>query len=441
MESENSTPPGPPIAVMDGSQPLKAVIESAISQVRDVISKNLPPLKMPAVNFIPNCPLVEDHKLAKEIIEAEMASLDIDKNNFGFPYVEPNYVLDYVVFVRRALLFEEYMLVPWVWGDKVSLLAYDENVYVHLPSYELLFHLQEVPAPVQELIQQLKAEMATKDSAAHNEEEEGAAAPPPPAAQAPSILFSLEATMLDGVLYISDMMRIGKCLGAHTTLQNRISKMQAALSQLPGPNGPGPLRCLRFYPVSQIRDCLRENPFARGALFINPDGMKSGQYDSRNYIYPCADVQTAQIRLWNGHMEDNGDWVFEALARNGDTEVPLNTMRGDEQQISVYIPDDVVSTYTINDGNIIECSLKEESGATTTAGKGGNVNAKKMNKGPSTTTFAFEKRCTWKTSTSTDYHQYAFIYPMAWSLDSFYQACESVKQVENDVQTAQGTEE
>lgn len=398
---------GTPIVVVDGKLPLDQVASEAIRQLQEVDMRSPPSLSLPTVNFIPACPLVTDPGLVEEIIGAEVAALGALE--YGFPYVEPNYLLDYSQFVRKALLFQGYLLVPWIWGAKVSLIGYGDDVFVHLPSYRVVFQLKDISTPLHELIVQLKAERAKAVEAS-----EGAMPEKP-------FLFSLEGVMQNDVIYISDMMLLGEHRGSEMTLAARVQLLKKSLGKLPS---SGPLQLLEHYPVNEIGKCMEAyKDVARGVLFVNPDGMQPGMYDSRNFIYACEDKKTVQLRIWSGRMDDAGNWIFEAYARNNEDE-QIVTYADTPTPIQVYIPDEQVGEFAINDGNIIECMMDPNG---TPSPPPPAVKGKKNGKAQSNYPhFIFVKRCNWQVTPTTAYYQGAFVAPPSWATAEFLDACGNI---------------
>ncbi|CCW62793.1 unnamed protein product [Phytomonas sp. EM1] len=401
VEEANNSDKGAPIIVLDGTESLEVLANEVIKQLVEVEARGLPSLRLPKIEFIRKSTLVTDPNLVESVLAAEIDALELKTLPYGFPYSEPNYLLGYLEFVRNALLFKSYLVVPWIWGDKVSLIGYDDKVYIHLPSYKIIFLMQEVPAALQDLLARLKEEQSQKDDKPST---------------AKTCLFSLEATMLDNIIYISDLMVMGKHLGSKMLLPNRIELLNESLGKLPA---DGTLRLLEYFPVNKISKCMEKYAnVARGILFVNPDGMAAGSYESRNFIYPCEDKKTVKIRIWGGHLEENGMWCFDAYARDSEGEVRVTN--ADNVQIPVYIPDAQVGEFTINDGNIIECVLEQKPPSPTP--KGG----KKGSKSNPTSYFVFQKRCNWQVGPTTLYYQSAFVAKPMWASSSFLETCSAI---------------
>lgn len=395
LEIANSSEAGAPIAVIAGNQSLEDVVKDAIAEIKSLDSKGLPPIKLPAVEFIPDCPLVADPDLVDTMLTAQTQSLGLEGLPYGFAYVEPNYLMDYVQFTKCALLFKEYLVKPWIWGDKVSLLTYEDRFYMHLPSYHVVFQMRSPPTVLRDLLAELTKE---------NESDEK------------KCLLCLEATMLNDVIYISDMMVLGKHMGSKMTLYDRVKLMKETFEKLPE---SGPLRLMEHFTVGQIQKCISAySESARGVLFVNPDGIQAGNYESRNFIYPCEEYKSVKIRIWGGRMEGNV-WVFDGYAYDKGGEIIIRSTSDDNTVIPVYISDEQVSAYSVNDGNIVECVL-ETTGAPQPT-KGGRKGQKSQ-----CGSFVFKKRCNWQVAPTTLYYQGNFVRKPTWSTEVFLEACEAI---------------
>lgn len=406
LEANNTSDSGlSPIAAIDGECELEMVVKDAVGQLKEVEARNLPSLTLPEVDFIPNCSLVSDPQLVDSILAAERAALGLEKLDYGFPYAEPNYLMDYVLFARNALLFKSYQIVPWIWGDKVSVIGYGDHVYVHLPSYQVVFHLKDVSPQMKDMIAHLKADVDASGAV-------------PVDSRGPACLFSLEATMLNSAIHVSDMMVMGSHKGCRMILPERIAMMKELLGPLP-PNGP--VRLLQHFSVREITKCLKTYAdIARGVLFVNPDGMQAGSYDSRNFIYPSEDVKTVKLRIWGGRIEGE-TWVFDALAQNSGEDIQVQNEDGSD--MLVYISNEDVDKYTVNDGDIIEC-IEEHSGGATGNPKSGKKPAKPQ---AVSSHFAFQRRCVWQVAPTTLFYQSAFLSQPAWPTPLFLEACGSIR--------------
>lgn len=419
LEAHNAAKGDTPIAVVDGECELEMVVKDSLKQLRDVEARGLPPLELPEVSFIPSCPLVRDPQLVDEVLAAECAALGVEKLEYGFPYSEPNFVMEYVQFVRHSLLFRQYHVVPWIWGDKVSLIGYGEEVYVHLPSYKVVFHLTDLSAPMKGMLAGLMDEVKALAQASRNPADEGEKPRSPSPAAEKRFLFSLEATMLNAVLYVSDMMVLGAHKGSGMLLPDRVALMREWLGKL---SPTGPVRLLEHFHVREISKCLKTYAdVARGVLFINPDGMQAGSYESRNFIYPSETVKTVKIRIWGGRVESDGTWVFDALASDSGKETPITNEDG--TPTLVYISNEDVDQHSVNDGDIVEC-IEEQTSSAAAQQKGG----KKGGKGQAASThLAFQRRCSWQVDPTTLYYQSAFLGKPAWPTNLFLDACCSIR--------------
>lgn len=101
--------------------------------------------------------------------------------------------------------------------------------------------------------------------------------------------------MHNDLIYISDMMYLDETYGKVTPLSDRITRMQEIFDSLPP---KASFRLLQYYPVNKIKECMEAyKDVARGVLFINPDGMLVGNFDSRTFTYANEEQKTVQIRL------------------------------------------------------------------------------------------------------------------------------------------------
>lgn len=310
------------IAVLDSSIPLDAMLEDCDRQMKEFLSSPPINLKLPEVNFLPNAPLVTDLELVEKIVRAEETKLQTTDGNYihNFPYVLPDLILEYSLFAKMALLFQDYLLLPWIWEEKISIIGYDESVYVHLAAYSLLFELKDAPG-LQKLCQSTNL---SEDSS--------------------PLKFSLEAFMKDEKIYISDMMYLDDFLGSEKTLRERVKLMQENLGDLEDPN----IFLLKHFPVNEIQNCIREyKDIAPGVVFIHPGGMKPGIYDNRNIVFYCAEEKRIPFRLWNGVDEEN-TWTFDGYCKNAGEDNHINNLK-------VVIPKDVVEGNGLNNGHIVEC--------------------------------------------------------------------------------------
>ncbi|GET91471.1 hypothetical protein, conserved [Leishmania tarentolae] len=387
------------VIVMDEDLKLEKLSEKAAAEVSALLKKNDAVIKLEREDFIPSCPMVTDAELVEQILEAERSAVKRPLP-YTFTYSEPNYVLDYVQFVQSAAKLKHYLVTPWIWGDKLSLIGYDMSVYVHLTSYNLLFQLNDVPTAMQELLKKLKSEM----------EALGAEDP------ASKVLFCVEASMLDDVIYISDMMIIGKQHGSEMLLHDRVKLLSDSFGKLPK---NGSVRLLEHYPVCDIKTCLEAyKDVSRGAIFVNPDGIEYGRYDVRNFVYPSETKKTVRLRIWAGSMND-GMWSFDGYVREYEDEVLATSRTTGANNLPVMISDANVDAHMINDGNIVECVMEK------TASKG------KSREKSAVLTFC--RRCKWEVTPITQFYMWAFADPPQWSTESFLDACSTIPSVRPNV--------
>ncbi|KAG5470539.1 hypothetical protein LSCM1_01783 [Leishmania martiniquensis] len=383
------------VIAIDESFKAEELAEKAAADVSVLLKKSDASITLEQEYFIPDCPMVTDVERVEQILEAERRAVKRPLP-YTFTYSEPNYVLDYVQFVQSAAKLQHYLVTPWIWGDKVSLIGYDTGVYVHLTSYNLLFQLNDVPVVMQELVKKLRGEV------------EASAAEDP----ACRVLFCVEASMLDDVIYISDMMIIGKQHGSEMLLHDRVKLLSESFGKLPK---SGPVRLLEHYPVCGIKTCLEAyKDVSRGAIFVNPDGIEYGRYDVRNFVYPSEAKKTVRLRVWAGSMTD-GMWTFDGYVREYEDEVLATSRTTGANKLPVMISDANVDTHMINDGNIIECVMEK----TATKGKSRDKNA----------VLTFCRRCKWEVTPITQFYMWAFADPPQWSTESFLDACSTIASV------------
>ncbi|KAK7199743.1 G5-interacting protein [Novymonas esmeraldas] len=380
------------VIVVDEDARTPPVAEKAAAEAAALLKRGDAAITLETVHFIPDCPMVTDPEVVEQIIKAEGKAAK-RLGPYKFTYSEPNYVLDYVQFVQSAAKLEHYLIVPWIWGDRLSLIGYEHHVYVHLTSYNLIFELREVPEVLQGLCKN-----AQPDADAAAADDEGAV-----------IRFLVEGTMLDDVIYISDMMVLRGQNGCEVPLHDRVKLLTESFGKLPS---TCQVRLLEHYAVSDIKKCLEANKsICRGAIFINPGGVEYGQYDVRNFVYPLEAKKTVRLRIWSGNVTD-GTWSFDGYVRESKEEVLATTHTAGAAAIPVLISDSSVETFLINDGNIIECTMEK------TAAKG-----KSREKG---SVLTFCRRCKWEVAPITQFYMWAFTDPPRWSTDSFMDACSSI---------------
>ena len=372
---------------------MKDMVKKATEDVSALLKGNAPALVLEEVNFIPECPLVVDPERVEEILEAERSTIGRELP-YNFTYSEPNFVVDYVQFVQSAAKLPYYLVTPWMWGDKVSLIGYDTGVFVHLTSYNILFELTDPPTVLQELVKKLK-----------NEAEAAATAEVP----ANPLLFSIEASMLDDVFYISDVVLFGKQKGGEMLLHDRVKLLQESFGKLPA---TGLVRLLEHYNISDIKDCLKAyKDSSRGAIFVNPDGIEYGSYDIRNFVYPSEAKKTVRLRIWDGRVVDD-TWNFDCYVREYEDEVPATSRSTGTNSLPVLISDGDVEENVINDGNIVECVMERVAAK----GKSKEKNA----------VLNFCRRCKWEVAPITQFYMWAFADPPRWSTESFLDACSTI---------------
>ncbi|KAG5496198.1 hypothetical protein JKF63_02499 [Porcisia hertigi] len=383
------------VIVVDEDLKLNELTEKAAAEVSALLEKNDAAIKLEQECFIPSCPMVTDAEEVEKIIEAERSVVKRPLP-YTFTYSEPNYLLDYVQFAQSAAKLQHYLVTPWIWGDKLSLIGYDTSVYVHLTSYNLVFKMNDVPSVIQELMKRLKSEVeasGAEDSASQ-------------------VLFCVEASMLADVIYISDMMIIGKHYGAEMLVHDRVKLLGDSFGNLPSSSS---VRLLEHYPVCDIKTCLNAyKDVSRGVIFVNPDGIAYGRYDVRNFVYPSENKKTVRVRIWAGSITD-GMWSFEAYVREYEDEVLATSRTTGANSLPVMICDSNVDAQMINDGNIIECVMEK----TATKGKSREKNA----------VLTFCRRCKWEVTPITQFYMWAFADPPRWSTESFLDACSTIASV------------
>eukprot|EP00796_Vickermania_ingenoplastis_P013291 gene13291-9129_t len=367
-------------------QPLQSLIDDVLHQLKMLDSQPLVSLKLPVMNFIPNASMVTDPEFVETVIQAEAKALGTETCEYFycFPFVLPNFILDYTLFAKSALLMKHYRLIPWIWGAKISIIGYNNSVYVHVPSYQLLFLLDEASPDLKKLCIEMSKSL-----------------PPPkdgePKVESP-LTFSLDAVMKDDKIYISDMMYLAGEFGSKKLLHDRVALMKKHLGNL-----KSPISLLHHYPVCDIEKCWKENSsVACGVIFINPDGMLPGTYDSRNIVFYMADVKRVPLRLWNG-TEDEKNWTFEAYALDNNVEKPV-------EKCKVVISKDEVDQHALNDGHIVDC----------VPGWVENHPAKKQR------TYKFASRCNWEVKPVTLYY-YDAIMKAKDNPEIFVKACANIK--------------
>lgn len=319
LEDENDSQG---IMVLDSSLKIDQMLEDCDRQMKEFLSAPAINLKLPEVSFIPNALLVTDLELVEKIIQAEATELQTTNCNYlhTFPYVLPDFILEYSLFAKMALLFQNYLLLPWTWEEKISIIGYANSVYVHVATHNLLFELNDAPG-LQKLSQSTEISEASSP-----------------------LKFSLEAIMKHDKIYISDMMYLAGSLGSEKTLRERVKLLQDHLGDLNDPN----IALLKHFPVNEIQNCIKEyKSIALGVVFIHPDGMRPGTYDNRNIVFYCAEEKRLPLRLWNGVEDDNG-WTFDGYTNEGSEDIHPSNLR-------VVIPKDIVEKNGLNNGHIVEC--------------------------------------------------------------------------------------
>lgn len=378
LEEEN----GPDsIILVDSTLSIQHMIEDAVQQLKEWDSKPVTALNLPVVNFIPNAPMVNDPDLVEKVIKAEADALGTTTCEYFycFPYVLPNFILEYSLFARMSLLLKTYLIIPWIWAEKVSIIGYDGSVYIHLPSYQLLFNLDKASPALQDLCKDMKL-------------------PPKEDMEKSLLTFSLEAVMKDNKLYVSDMMYLANEFGSEKILRDRVKLMKEYLKKI-----PDPIVLLEHYMVSDIKKCINTyKDIASGVLFINPDGMLPGKYDSRNFVLHVGEQKKIPLRLWNG-VEDKDSWTFDVYALDN----------SDEKQVEkskVSIPKLEVDENSLNDGHIVECVPGWD-----------ETHPPKKQK-----IYKFVSRCPWQVKPATLYYLEAIV-KQKDNPDVFVRSCSSIK--------------
>ncbi|RHW67690.1 G5-interacting protein [Trypanosoma brucei equiperdum] len=353
---------------------LDETVAEAMRQLNDVNIVKESTITLKEVALMPNCPLVCNPSMVTEVLAAQSGVLGLAESA-SFPFSEPNYLLEYTIFARQAHAFRSYMIIPWIKGDKVSLIGYKDAIYLHLPAYNILFQLNDSPTALTHL---LKETTATG-----------------------GLAFIFEATFAANKLHVSDLLLLGGMKGSEMLVNERVDLLKEKLGEL----REGAVQLLPWYPVKDMEMCKKENPEADGILFVNPDGIQVGEYDSRNYLYPLHRKKTVELRIWNGNFT-GGVWTFDAYCEEVGTEKLV-------EGIPVHINDDVVTEYCINDGNILECTREEQSVGTNKARKGGKH-------------YVFKSRCQWASKPTTTYKQECFVNEPKWPSDRLAQACAAI---------------
>ncbi|KAG8348480.1 hypothetical protein TRVL_00690 [Trypanosoma vivax] len=367
---------GETVVVVDcREKSLEDTIEDVLRQLGEVGMTSDTSLQLKEVELIPNCPLVSDPALATEVVRTQNERLSLSPSA-RFPFSEPNYLLEYPIFARQAFALQSYMVTPWIAGDKVTLIGYRDAVYAYLPMYKILFHFVDCPP----LLVQVCTDM--KDSS--------------------GLGFVFEATVAANKLYITELLLLGSSKGWEMLVNERVDLMKSTLAKLKS----DVVQLVPWYPINDVEACGKECEDASGVLFINPDGVLIGEYDSRNYLYPLHRKRAVTLRVWNGKFV-GGVWLFDAFCEES----------GQEKVIAatpVQVSDDDVNTHCINDGNILECVRVDPRGG---KGKGqGNGGY-----------FLFQRRCQWSVRPTTVYRQEIFLNDPKWPPIRVAQACASLK--------------
>ncbi|ORC88354.1 uncharacterized protein TM35_000172260 [Trypanosoma theileri] len=369
---------GEPILVVEcRDKTLEEVVADASRQVGSVITMKDTTITLKDVELMPKCPLERNPNFVTEILEAQNQLLNLNKAAL-FPYSEPNYLLDYAFFVRHAYAFRSYMITPWMQGDKVILIGYQNAVYIHLPSYRIIFRFTEAPSTLLRL---------AKEKAGDH-----------------GVGFIFEATFAENKLYISDLFMLGDLKGSEMLVNERVDAMKENLSDLDDET----VKLLPWYPVQSMETCQSENPEANGVLFVNPEGVMFGEYDSRNFLYFLHRKRTVDLRIWNGNFS-NGSWTFDAYFEESGKEKLI-------EGVPVHISDADVSSYCINDGNILACALEDHHTGPNKAKKG-------------TKHYVFQSRCNWMLRPTSVFRQEFFVKDPKWPLERASQACSSIKYI------------
>ncbi|KAH9578767.1 hypothetical protein LSM04_004304 [Trypanosoma melophagium] len=369
---------GEPILVVEcRDKTLEEVVSDASRQVGGAITMRDTSITLKDVVLMPKCPLECNPTFVTEILEAQNQLLNLNKSAL-FPFSEPNYLLDYAFFVRHAYAFRSYMITPWMQGDKVLLIGYKNAVYINLPSYKIIFRFTEAPSTLLRLAKEKAGDLG--------------------------VGFIFEATLAEDKLYISDLFILGDMKGSEMLVNERVDAMKENLSDL----NDDTVKLLPWYPVQSMETCQAENPEANGVLFINPEGVMCGEYDSRNFLYFLHRKRTVDLRIWNGNFS-NGSWTFDAYFEESGKEKLI-------EGVPVHISDADVTNYCINDGNIIVCTFEDHHTGPNKAKKG-------------TKRYVFQSRCNWMLRPTSVFRQEFFVKDPKWPLERVSQACSSIKYI------------
>ncbi|PWU97007.1 hypothetical protein TcG_00234 [Trypanosoma cruzi] len=367
----------PTLVVECREKTLDEVVTDALRQLGEVNFTKDSNISLKGVELMPSCPLERNAALVTAILDAQTQQLKLSEGSL-FPFSEPNYLLEYAIFARYAYAFRSYMITPWIQGDKVSLIGYQGAVYVHLPSYNIVFYFIDAPSTLTQL---------AKGNVDNNE-----------------VGFIFEATFAGDKLYISDLLMMGEMKASEMLVNERVELLKKKLKDM----NSSTVELLPWYPVQSIEACESENPQAAGVLFVNPDGVMFGGYDSRNFLYPLQRKKSVELRVWNGNFVGDS-WTFDAFCEEMGNE---NIVEG----IPVHVPDTEVTQHCINDGNILEC-IRQDCHAGPNKGRRG---AKR---------FVFQGRCQWKVRPTTMFKQEVFVSDPKWPFERMAQACASVKHI------------
>ncbi|RNF05208.1 hypothetical protein TraAM80_04682 [Trypanosoma rangeli] len=369
----------PTLVVECREKTLDEVVGDALRQLGDVNPAKESTISLKEVELMLKCPLETDPTLVAAILEAQTQQLNLDEAA-SFPFSEPNFLLEYAVFARHAYALRSYMITPWIQGDKVSLIGYQGKVYIHLPSYNIVFRFTDAPAALTQL---------NKGAVDNN-----------------GIGFIFEATFVRDKIYISDLLMMGEQKGSDMLAGERVELLRLKLKDM---DSSGTVDLLPWYPVKSMEACESENPEASGVLFVNPDGVLFGRYDSRNFLYPLQRKKSVELRIWNGNFA--GDtWTFDAFCEEVESEKVI-------EGVPVHVPDTEVTTHCINDGNILECVRQDYH----------HAGPNKTRRGAKR--FVFQGRCQWKVQPTTMYRQEVFVSDAKWPFERMSQACMSIKHV------------
>lgn len=390
-----------------------ASMEALLAQALDAFRNSPPavvPIHLPAPEFFDGCKLVDNYRLRDRVLELERKAVGVDQELFGFTYVEPNFLLEYSDFSRNALLFRSYKIVPYLWGDKVSLIYCEDKLYISLPSYRLVFEM-EPPSEFAGLITDFRSTSTSTN--------------------AQNVLFSLEAVHANHKLYITDMMLLGEHRGSECTLEKRIALLKDAFSSL---SDDSPIKLVDFYNVNEAEKCHEAyNIIGRGFIFVNPDVLRPGSYEERNFLFPWADSKRVQVQLWDGQFVDD-QWIFSALALE-------NTDDEESTEIDVWldwkvvIPDALVNTESsvMNDGNVVECVLTTIDPAVQkfmASNPSPNGNGKSGGKKPAPKCqfqLRFIHRCEFKRQPLLSMYVAAMLTPTVWAEKKLIPSCKQIE--------------